>query len=70
MHARPYIELSPPERVSYLAPLVDREDRLREFDHLRLLCEHFRKPVPDHPQAKDFFLGYCGRLRESHHGNP
>ncbi|SMF95655.1 Uncharacterized membrane-anchored protein [Methylomagnum ishizawai] len=41
INARPYEPLRPPERVSYLAYLVDEQDRARETAHLEALCRHF-----------------------------
>lgn len=56
IHGRPYLELDPPEQVSYVALLVDREDRSRELEHLQKLCAHFRVPFPALAEAKDYFL--------------
>ena len=41
VHARPHVELHAPEQLSYLALLVNREERERENDHLHGLCRHF-----------------------------
>lgn len=38
VHARPYEILQAPERISYLAMLVDEDDRKREWKHLADLC--------------------------------
>lgn len=62
IHARPYPELSPPEQVSYLALLVDREERLREWAHLQALCGHYGLAVPDKLDGKDFYVD-CGAFR-------
>lgn len=62
IHARAYLELNPPEQVSYIALLVDREERSRELAHLQKLCEHYGLPAPEGPEAKDFYLD-CGAFR-------
>ncbi len=41
INARPYEPLHSPERVSYLAYLVDEQDRAREAEHIAELCRHF-----------------------------
>ena len=46
IHARPYVDLDPPERVSYLALLVDAEARRRELDHLANLCARYGQSLP------------------------
>ncbi len=58
IHARPYLELNPPEQVSYLALLVDREDRPRELEHLRLLCAHFGQSNPNNLDGKDISIDF------------
>ena len=58
IHARPYLELNPPEQVSYLALLVDREERLRESEHLRLLCTHFGRPDAVNLDSKDISIDF------------
>lgn len=62
IHARPYLELNPPEQVSYIALLVEREDRLRELAHLQALCGQYGLPAPDNLDNKDFHLD-CGAFR-------
>jgi len=62
IHARAYLELDPPEQVSYIALLVDKEGRARELAHLQKLCGHFNLPSPEGLDAKDFFLD-CGGFR-------
>ncbi len=62
IHARPYLELNPPEQISYLALLVDREERLREPAHLRLLCEQFGLPQPVNLDSKDILIDF-GKFR-------
>lgn len=47
MHNRPYEVLNPPERVSYIALLVDEEERSREWAHLRRLCLGYGHELPD-----------------------
>ena len=41
VHARPYEMLNAPERMSYLAVLVDDKDRKREWMHLADLCARY-----------------------------
>ncbi len=62
IHARPYPELTPPEQVSYLALLVDKEDRLRELAHLQKLRGHFGLPAPTVLEAKEYYID-CGDFR-------
>jgi uncharacterized membrane-anchored protein len=62
IHARPYLELNPPEQISYLALLVDREERVRELEHLQLLCRHFDLPAPANLDSKDIFIDF-GQFR-------
>lgn len=62
IHARAYLELDPPEQVSYIALLVDREDRAQELAHLQKLCGYFKLPAPDSLETKDFYLD-CGAFR-------
>ncbi len=57
IHARPYLELNPPQQISYLALLVNREERLREAGHLAALCEHFGIPAPI-MDGKDIFVDF------------
>ena len=57
IHARPYLELNPPQQISYLALLVSREERLREAGHLSVLCEHFGLPAPD-LDGKDIIVDF------------
>lgn len=58
IHARAYLELNPPEQVSYIALLVDREERSRELAHLQKLCGQYKLPAPDSLEAKDFYLDF------------
>jgi uncharacterized membrane-anchored protein len=46
VHARPYEALETPERATYLAALVEPEERGREREHLVALCERFGVPPP------------------------
>jgi uncharacterized membrane-anchored protein len=48
VHARPPEALETPERASYLAVLVDQDERERERAHVAALCERFgvAAPVP------------------------
>ena len=62
IHARPYVEVSTPEQVSYIALMVGRDDRLRELAHLQALCEHFHQPAPDNLDGKEFHID-CGEFR-------
>ncbi|MFM8330928.1 MAG: DUF3422 family protein [Candidatus Methylumidiphilus sp.] len=62
IHARPYLELNPPEQVSYIALLVDKEARARELAHLRSLCAHYQAPAPDSLDSKEFYVD-CGAFR-------
>jgi uncharacterized membrane-anchored protein len=62
IHARPYAEVATPEQVSYIALLVDRDERLREIAHLRALCEHYQLPAPDSLPGKEFHID-CGAFR-------
>jgi uncharacterized membrane-anchored protein len=68
VHARPPEPLPTPARASYLAMLVDTEDRARESAHLASLCERYAVPQPA-PQATHFsvLLGVL-RLKWERHG--
>ncbi len=46
VHARPPMSITSPSHVSYIAVLVDNEQRQREFEHLVGLCEHFGVTLP------------------------
>jgi uncharacterized membrane-anchored protein len=59
IHARSYVELTPPEQVSYIALLVDRDERARELAHVRALCERFGLPGPADFDSKEFQVD-CG----------
>ena len=62
IHARPYLELNPPEQISYLALMVCREERQREAGHLQRLCDHFGLPAPLNFDSKDIFVNF-GQFR-------
>jgi uncharacterized membrane-anchored protein len=53
VHARPPEALSTPSRISYVAVLIDREQRERERAHLRELCESLGFAAPP-PEANHF----------------
>jgi uncharacterized membrane-anchored protein len=46
VHARPSEALETPSRITYVAVLIDREDRERETQHLRALCDSFSVTAP------------------------
>ena len=62
IHARPYLELNPPEQISYLALMVCRDERQREAEHLQRLCDHFGLPDPLNLDSKDIFVNF-GQFR-------
>lgn len=41
VHARPHVELHASEQLSYLALLVNREEREQESEHLHSLCRYY-----------------------------
>ena len=61
IHARPPEALETPERITYVAVTVSREEREGERAHLAALCAHFGTPPP--PQNVDHFSAYVGRVR-------
>ena len=61
VHARPYEMLQAPERMSYLAVLVDEHDRKREWTHLAELCAHYGQTLP--PQEEKHVRLDLGELR-------
>lgn len=67
IHARPFIALEPPERVSHLAFLTGESGLEDELTHLAALCSRFRVPPPA-PNAR-FFYDDLGpfRLRWERH---
>jgi len=46
VHARPPVPVETPSRASYVAILVDADDRERERQHLATLCERHAVPAP------------------------
>ena len=68
VHARPPQALDTPGRATYVAVLVDAEDRAREHAHLGLLCKGFAVEPPQ-PGATHFSadLGAL-RLKWERHG--
>lgn len=46
VHARPYVILQAPEQISYLAVLVNKQEREREWAHLAELCAHHGQTLP------------------------
>lgn len=61
VHARPYEMLQAPERMSYLAVLVDEHDRNREWAHLADLCARYGQSLP--PQEDKHLRLDLGELR-------
>ena len=61
VHARPPELLSTPSRASYLAVLVDADERARETAHLARLCERFAVPPP--AREPTHFSARLGALR-------
>ena len=61
VHARPPIPLETPSRASYVALLVDPDDRQREQAHLKALCDRFGVPPP--APGVTHFLTRFGSLR-------
>lgn len=53
VHARPSEVLETPCRVTYVAMLIERDDRTREMTHLSELCSHF-SVQPPHDGASHF----------------
>lgn len=61
IHARPPEPMQSPERASYVAVAVDRDQRAREHAHLASLCERFGVPPP--PADVSHWSGRLGDLR-------
>jgi uncharacterized membrane-anchored protein len=61
VHARPYEALHTPQRTTYVATMVDKEDREREQLHLGVLCERFGVAAP--PASASHFSEMLGPLR-------
>jgi uncharacterized membrane-anchored protein len=61
VHARPPEPLTPPERVSYVAVLVNRDERMRERAHLAHLCDRTGAAAPS--SEANHFACQVGPLR-------
>ncbi|MCU0919091.1 MAG: DUF3422 domain-containing protein [Burkholderiaceae bacterium] len=61
VHARPPETLVAPARASYVAVLIDSDDRVRELAHLEALCKSFAVPLP--PSGATHFRASLGALR-------
>ncbi len=68
VHARPPEPMETPSRASYVAVMIEAEERTREHAHLTALCERFGV-VPPPPQASHYTarLGPL-RLKWERHG--
>lgn len=68
VHARPPEALRSPSRVSYVAVLIDADEREREMRHLEALCRRF-SVTPPPAQATLFRASFAGlRLKWERHG--
>jgi len=68
VHARPPEPVETPSRASYVAVLVDGDDREREIEHLAVLCQRFGVEPPG-PGASHFSARLAGlRLKWERHG--
>ena len=61
VHARPFAELRPPERVSYYAMLSGEEGAEADHRHVAELFKRFEQPVPD--GASRHAIGDFGAFR-------
>ena len=61
IHARPPEALEAPERITYLALTVGKDEREAERRHLASLCEHFGVAPP--PPEANHFSARLGALR-------
>jgi uncharacterized membrane-anchored protein len=61
VHARPPETLVAPAHASYLAVLIDGDDRARELAHLEALCRRHAIPLP--PSGATHFRASLGALR-------
>jgi uncharacterized membrane-anchored protein len=61
VHARPPEPVDTPSRATYLAILVDVDERARERDHLAVLCRRFAVPPP--AESATHFSATLGALR-------
>ena len=68
VHARPPETVAVPSRASYVAVLIDSDDRGRELAHLEMLCRRFAVSGP--PAGATHFRATCGgvRLKWERHG--
>ncbi|KQW42024.1 MULTISPECIES: DUF3422 family protein [unclassified Roseateles] len=68
VHARPSEPLAAPGRASYVAVLVDADERERELAHLARLCRAHGQPAP--PPDAVHWSGHIGdvRLKWERHG--
>jgi uncharacterized membrane-anchored protein len=60
-HARPPVALETPTRATYIALLINADERARELAHLAVLCERYAVPPP--PPGATHFSGLVGELR-------
>ena len=68
VHARPPETVATPARASYLAVLIDADDRARELGHLEALCRRFAQPPPP-PGATHYRASFGAvRLKWERHG--
>ncbi|MBS1176517.1 MAG: hypothetical protein H6R06_929 [Proteobacteria bacterium] len=61
VHARPPETVVAPARASYVAVLIDSDDRARELAHLETLCKRHGMPPP--PSGATHFRASLGGLR-------
>jgi uncharacterized membrane-anchored protein len=61
VHARPYEALHTPQRATYVAAVVDKEEREHESLHLAALCKHFGVTSP--PATASHFSAMLGPVR-------
>jgi uncharacterized membrane-anchored protein len=68
VHARPPETVPSPARASYIAVLIDADERGRELAHLEKLCRRFAVPAP--PSGATHFRATFGtvRLKWERHG--
>ena len=68
VHARPSEAVDTPGRISYVAVLIDPDDRGRELQHLEALCRRFSLPSPS-PQNNHYRGEIPGlRIKWERHG--
>ena len=68
VHARPSEAVDTPGRISYVAVLIDPDDRGRELQHLEALCRRFSLPSPS-PQDNHYRGEIPGlRIKWERHG--